>query len=55
MNIEQSEFILSTDGAAGTADADTNIKVIEELTNEGSANPSRCLSDKSLEGSFLDM
>lgn len=45
-------MILSSDGAVGNADADTNIKVIEELTNEGSANPSHNCSDTSFKGSF---
>ena len=45
-------MILSSDGNVGTADADTNIKVIEELTNEGSANPSHCLTENSMKDSF---
>lgn len=40
----------SSDGTRiSHGDGDSKIKVIEELTNEGSANPSRCQSDKNFE------
>ena len=42
--------MMSSEGTRITpGDGDSKIKVIEELTNEGSANPSRCQSEKNLD------
>jgi|TARA_B110000285_G_scaffold216864_1_gene264567 hypothetical protein len=40
---EVADLMMSSEGTRITpGDGDSKIKVIEELTNEGSANPSRC-------------
>ena len=52
---EVADLMMSSDGTRiSQGDGDSKIKVIEELTNEGSANPSRCQSEKNLDPAYND-